>query len=412
MPYDYDPGPLPITNRLFTPTYGEMQRYGRSGAGYQRLGAGLGSLFLGGPQRELNQERAFEQAALNQGRLEDVLQQARQRRDSNIASAAAAQRHRDAAAAATDPRVAQRENDLADLFSMNKVNPSELGNFFVSAGKQDAQGAVAKILADPNLSTAQKLEAMQPGLAAEHGQPLTHLTAVEGQNVISPMLLPTSQTPTTTEQGQAAIGEKKAQAAHAMAGAGAENALRDFRTGPQTRAENALTTQRRAEAAKAMNAPAEKTAEKFNEPTMVSLFGGQPDETGKVHLDPIKLQRFEATREALRQSGDSAWNNDAHVLEVQKAKDLEDAGAAASSGPPAELAPPEEGTNLANFFAPAAAVAAIAPAPAQPTDAEGRGLSDAAVKAKRKVLRTGVDKKTGTPVVQYDDGSIEAAGAP
>lgn len=389
MPYDYDPGPLPITSRLNAPTYADLRRsggyggYGR-GSGFQRLGSEMGALFLGGPQRDLRQQQAFEQAALNQGRLEDVLQQARQRRDQNIASAAAAQRHREAAAAATDPRIAQRENDLADLFSMSKVNASELGSFFVNAGKNDAQAAVAKIMNDPNLSTAQKLEAMQPGLAAEHGEPLTNLTKVEEQNVVNPMLLPSSQTITTTSQGQANIGEKGAQAAHAMAGAAAEKALQTLREGPMTEAEKALTQQRKAEALKALQSPEkEKTAAHFNEPTMVSLFGGQPDDTGKVHLDPVKMARFETTREDLRKAGDQDWNNDAHVLDVQKQRDVEDAAAASSSGPPADLAPQEGGLNLANFFAPAAAVAALAPSGAPATDAQGRALSDVGAAAQK-----------------------------
>jgi hypothetical protein len=405
MPTGYYDGPLPITNRLNAPTYADMRGYGR-GSGYAHLGASLGSLFGATPgARAGRDQQIFEQAALNSGRLEDVLAQARQRRDANIARSSAAQRYRDAAAA--DPAHARAYNDMADLFEMDKVNAGELGQFFVNQGKTDAQGRLATIAQDTSRPVAARLEAMQPDLALFHGQPVT-LTKVEGQNVINPDVLPSSQTITTTDQGQAAIGEKKAQAAHAMAGAGAENALRDFRAGPQTDAERSLKAQRDAEAAKAGRTETKPApANHFNEPTMVALFGA-PGPDGKQVLDPAKVTRFQGTKEQLRASGDPQWNNDAHVFDVQNKTDAESAQGAPMN-PPADLAAPES-SGLASFFPPAAAAEALLPTPAQPVDAQGRGLSaTGAAQAKRKVVRTGVDKKTGTPVVQYDDGTIEAA---
>lgn len=85
---------LPEFSRFNTPTFAELAA-ARQGDGFAHLGTELGSVLFGGPAREARGQQIQQQAATGAARMEDILMQARQRRDAEIGRRAAAKMYAD-----------------------------------------------------------------------------------------------------------------------------------------------------------------------------------------------------------------------------------------------------------------------------------------------------------------------------
>jgi hypothetical protein len=189
---------LPPYNRLNEPTFASLAA-ARRGDGFTHLGTAIGSALGGGGARDLRGQQVFNQAATGTARLQDILLQARQRRDAEIGRQAAA-----ADAQKTDPA-------LANLYLQGKVTPQGLSAYNLGAQRLGNIGDAMDIARDP----AGDMNALNRRMIVIGGKPV-HLTKVEGQNVLDPYVTPDTQTVSPTDIGEAMIGThtRPAEAPH------------------------------------------------------------------------------------------------------------------------------------------------------------------------------------------------------
>lgn len=297
MPYDPTDELLPPYNRLNTPTFSELAA-ARRGDGFARLGSALGGTLFGGGQRELRDQQIQAQAATGVARMQDILLQARQRRDAEIGRQAAAAE-------------AEKSGDtaLANLYLQGKVNPQELVNYRLGTQKFGNIGEAMTLAQQPNPD----LNALNRRLMVIAGKPVD-LTKVEGQNIVNPIVTPDAQTVSPTDIGTAMIGTQKASAAQHYAGAGAANALRDLRAGPMSEAARSLAAERDTKAGETPGVPARKPS-KLTVPEMTTALGTEPNDRGVRHIDPAKLRQFNTLQQGMIEAGDPNATNAQYVLQ-------------------------------------------------------------------------------------------------
>jgi len=286
---------LPEYNRLNEPSFGELERARRPQAGFEHLGASIGNVLFGGGARQARGQQVFQQAATGAARLQDILLQARQRRDAEIGRQAAYQR-----------AVQAGDNDLANLFLQGKVTPEGLSSYQTGAQHRQFLGDAMTAARAPDAD----LNALNRQMIVIGGKPVD-LTKIEGQNVINPQVTPDAQTVLPTDIGAAMQAQHEASAAHQRAGANAENALAAFRSGPQTDAERALAEQRRGKAGDGAVTlkPSHLTAKEMD-----AILGGAADDKGRTHLDPGKFKAFKTLQQGLLEAGDPNARNEQYVL--------------------------------------------------------------------------------------------------
>src|ERR1700761_3491237 len=176
-------------------------------AGWSALGSALGG---GGIQ----QQNAYQQGVLRGAQSANLLEEARKRRNANVAANAL----QDADFSAPDQRNAIIANQL-----MAGQNPNELSQALGHYQQNDLRGNLIARAMQPGVDIA----SLNPGLAVFNGKPV-ETTRVEGNTVINPYVDPNAQGSVggnvPTAIGQADIGLKGAQATNAYASAGEHNA--------------------------------------------------------------------------------------------------------------------------------------------------------------------------------------------
>lgn len=176
-------------------------------AGWSALGSALG----GG---QAVQQNAYQQGVLRGAQSANLLEEARKRRNANVASNAL----QEADFNAPDQRNAIIANQL-----MAGQNPNELSQALGHYQENDLRGNLIAKAMQPGVDMA----SLNPGLAVFNGKPV-ETTRIEGNTVINPYVDPDAQAGVggniPTAIGQADIGLKGAQATNAYASAGEHNA--------------------------------------------------------------------------------------------------------------------------------------------------------------------------------------------
>ena len=291
---------LPPYNRLNTPSFASLAAQRRAaGDGFTHLGSVIGSTLAGGGARDLRGQQVFQQAATGSARLQDILLQARQRRDAEIGRQAAA-------ADAT----AKGHPEIANAI-LNSPNAASAATAALGIQKY---GNIGDLMTQAK-GDSPDLNRLNRELMVLHGQP-SQLTKVEGQNVLNPMVTPDTQTVAPTDIGEAMIGTQQATAGERNAQAGAANALATLRAGPQSAAFNALADQREAKtgAPTALGGVGLKPS-KLTVPEMTTALGGEPNARGVRHIDPAKLRQFNTLQQGMIEAGDPNASNSQYVLD-------------------------------------------------------------------------------------------------
>ncbi|MGH8173942.1 MAG: hypothetical protein ACREPX_12435 [Rhodanobacteraceae bacterium] len=172
--------------------------------GWARFGASLGG----------NSDNAFMQGAQQSARLEDILLQARERRDAEVGRQTAAQQAFDGG-----------DNDLGNAI-LRGANPNEISNYRLGTQKlgwgNDAMTTARAPGAD--------LGELNRMLMVMDGKP-QDLTKIEDHTILNPMLTPDAQHLQTNEIGNAMIATEGAQQGAYHASARAADALARERDG-------------------------------------------------------------------------------------------------------------------------------------------------------------------------------------
>lgn len=394
-------------------------------SGFSDLGAALGGL-------DQSQSNAYQTGMLRGAQGADLLEQARQRRNKNLAMAAITP---DKIASAQADPAGQGASDLAAALVQGGVNPSEVSNYIRSMQGTGMRGQAWQAATQPGASVA----SLNPMLAVIDGKPVA-VSGVEGNTLINKYVDPSQQAaaggnvPTAVGQSDitaalARAGASNASAARSYAGIGADkagnydlvtdgsgNMVRVNKlTGqptPITMADGTpLTAKKGASGTSAGKVP----------PSVYEAVLGKALPTGKPNPMQLQFQNYMALHpdmtdeEGLRSFARASMNDPANNANpIPLTPEQITAGKAGISltttpsslgeaigAPSPQVIPPEpasmaEALNSANT---------AKPIPGQ-VNASGDYTPPATPPAKT-VIRTG--KQNGRKVVQYSDGTIDYA---
>lgn len=358
-------------------------------SGWATLGAALG-----GANNGARQQMLFNQGAEQGARIENLLGEARRRRDQNLAFQSITPDSIAAAMSTADPITGQpyrpeaaqaMQGNLMSAMLHAGVDLRQLSGY--QKGQQDIgwgnQAWSQATSANPDDNLLTRMQIVRAGKPVERAR-------VEGNAVIDPYKTPDSQTVRMTDLGQAMAGAQGALAGKYGAEASAAHALVDERNAhaglyaTQTAAGgwNPHTGDGGGETAAKPTLPSQGA--------MASVLGQEYDDaTGKTTIP--KAADFMAWQ-ASRAATDPRYANGNFALQQWALQDQPPTGA---------VALPKDGD----------LVTAMGGTPTKASDAipssAGAAVKPAAAKPSRTVVRTGT--ANGRKVVQYDDGSIDYA---
>jgi len=303
--YASEEGLLPAYNRLNEPTFSTLAA-ARQGDGFTRLGSQLGTALFGGDARDLRGQQIFNQAAKTEASTQDILAQARQRRDMEIGRQSAAKALYDkgdneganivlnSQSADQAQQALLRRNQLKGLSSITDA----LGGIGYSPQQSDLGSALFSANNGANPQNA--IEALQRASLGAAGTPtpavpqssqvLSHALVPNSTHLADGMLYdttaPATQAPNVTPVGTANIAQKNAQAtaeyAQAKAAtARAENAGNTTFTGDQGELLAALTE-------RGVSLPAGFRSRAQIQATLGALMDRNPDKTVDQVADLVK----------------------------------------------------------------------------------------------------------------------------
>jgi hypothetical protein len=193
----------------------------RQGDSYTRLGATIGNILFGGPDRERRRRDAFNGGALSGLSLQLKLLEAEKARNENIGRQANAHE-----------AFAHGDTELANLY-LSGATAEQVANYRRAKQTMDYRAKIWDLLNQPGGKP--DLEAIdRAGLAIGAGLGKTApLTRIEGGTAFSPFLLPEHQALSPTEVGASQIRQRDAAAA-------ASHAMAVFTAGARTDRENAV----------------------------------------------------------------------------------------------------------------------------------------------------------------------------
>lgn len=387
---------LPPYSRLNEPTIAGLTRERMAARdGFQNLGNVIGGSLFGGGARDLRGQQLFNQAAHQSAQVQDILLQARQRRDAEIGRQAAAKAFFDKGDTESGNAVLNAPNSetaalaLSHLQRMRAISGTGAALQGIGLTPQLAQLGQTMVGASGGTNTQGDIEAMtRAGMLVPGTAAVPQSTAVLGR-AIKPdstriedgYLLDTTDpnaTPTAMGTAKALMAERYAQAARANKAAGTDKLQvvqtqnEDGTPGPfnvvdlTTGKARPVTTDAGGNLMPAPKGNAGAGKLTFSPSELITQLGTQTDDKGKYLPNQANILRFNATKAAMKAAGDPNWNNDPLVLAKMREQDTQDAAYAASSGPSADLETPQPGV-LSRMF-PGNVMT--------PVDAQGRALSD------------------------------------
>jgi hypothetical protein len=392
-------------------------------SGFSELGAALGGLDQSGTN-------AYQTGMLRGAQGADLLEQARQRRNKNLAMAAITP---DKIQAALSNPQGQEASDLAAALVQAGENPEQLANYGKTMQGTGERGQLWTAATQPGATVT----SLNPMLAALAGKPVA-VTDVEGNTLINKYVDPNQEAavggnvPTAVGQSDitaalARAGASNASAARQYAGIGADKAanyeLVDDGSGNLVSV-NKMTQQAMPvmstdgvafKGSKSGGKTVTPTSPTTNDLAIVGALNRQ----GVV--DPAKAQQF-VLWQAQQVEKDPRMANSAYAAQKYVAhlggmasSVPASIGQALSSAFPGVLGPsiPDSGTTSASAPAPYAT-----PVPASMAEALNSAATTKPIPGKvnasgdytpptKTVVRTG--KQNGRKVVQYSDGTIDYA---
>lgn len=193
-------------------------------SGWATLGAALG-----GANNGMRQQMLFNQGAEQGARMENLLGEARRRRDENLAFQSITPQSIQAAMSTADPITGQPytpeaanaiQGTLVSSLLHAGINPQQFSGYLKDQQGIGFRNSAMKAATDPNTS----LDSLNRRMIVIGDKPV-ELTKVEGNAVLNPYATPDSQTVKMTDLGQAMAGAQGALVGKYNADAGAANAL-------------------------------------------------------------------------------------------------------------------------------------------------------------------------------------------